>query len=420
MDSFLKHECDNDSADVPGDDEELEEFRAVLQCLSEVGIEPPASFGDDLLSSLPAMAERESSWLHATFWGRLIAWFTAGRDRLVGVLPARTGLVPALSSAILLTVVAVTIVLLRSVVDPSVVSASEILSRSDAALGTLVRPGQLLYRRWKVTSTSTRAGGLTGPNTVRIIDEWMDGADVNRVAGRWYASDDRLLIAYTSVGNGSERRPNVYFSPGVYGEARGVLNIEPTRDEFMEAATRFPEPIQSALKAYLDRQYIYVPITRERRFNRAIIEAPQYGKSELPRVVSSVDQSETFRGQAVYRVRLVDPASIDFNWRSQGPPRVRLAWVETVSYIARDSYLGLKTEQTLKFEDGRQRVTTKELLETRAVDIADANLDSFNLDVPQGTPVRRQSALEQLSGVSNAFSRLPQFAATLEHTHTRD
>src|ERR1019366_1084346 len=63
------------------------------------------------------------------------------------------------------------------------------------------------------------------------IDEWMDGADVNRVAGRWYAGDDRLLIAYTSVGNGSERRPNVYFSPGVYGEARGGLNIEPTRDE---------------------------------------------------------------------------------------------------------------------------------------------------------------------------------------------
>jgi hypothetical protein len=224
-------------------------------------------------------------------------------------------------------------------------------------------------------------------------------------AGFW--SPTRVSAMRTSAG----RTPT---------SARGALNIEPTRDEFFEAAARFPEPMQSALRVYLDRQYIYLPIIGERRTNRAIVESPNFGVSELPRVVSSVEPSVTEQGQSIFRVRVVDPTFIDFNWRSEGPPRVRLAWVETVNYIARDSYLGLKIEKTVKFEDGRQRSTTKELVEMRAVSIADSPIDPFKLTVPEGTPIHRQSAFEQLTGVANAFSRLPEFTARIAHQHTEN
>ena len=48
-----------------------------------------------------------------------------------------------------------------------------------------------------------------------------------------------------------------------------------------------------------------------------------------------------------------------------------------------------------------------------AISVAETSLDAFNLEIPDGTPVRRQSAFEQLSGVATAFSRLPAFTQSL-------
>jgi hypothetical protein len=165
---------------------------------------------------------------------------------------------------------------------------------------------------------------------------------------------------------------------------------------------------------YLDRQHIYEPIIGEVRANRTMIQTPTYGTSDLPRMVVSLDRATMAGKDAPYAIRVVDPAWIDFNWRSGGPPLVRLARLETVRYIARNSYLSVKTEETLKFEDGRQRFTTRELVEMRAVTSSDVPVDPFNLEIPAGTPVQRQSAYDQLAGVSDAFSRLPRFTKSLE------
>lgn len=413
---LLHHRYDKGAAGRPVDDGEFRQLRALVQHISEVTVEPPLHFQDDLARRLPSMPESDASGLKiASFWTRLVAPLTICRARIAPVLPPRVmKLLTALPGAAL-ALLAATFMLFRSVVNVPAVSASEIMSRSDASLASLVRPGQLLYRRWQVTSTAIGANGIEGRKVHRMIHEWMDGADFERVAGRWYSGEgDRLLIGYTSVGSGGQRRPNVYFSPGVFGESLGVLNIEPTPEEFKAAVHRFPEAVQQALNLYLDRQYIYLPITGERRFNRAVIETPRQDVSDLPRIVLSLDQSENLNGTPVYRVRVVDHAFIDFNWRSQGPPRVRLASAEIVCYIVRDSYLSVRTEQTLRFEDGRERVTTQELVETRPVRAADLSLDPFKLEVPDGTPVQRQSAFEQLSGVASAFSRLTEFTATLD------
>jgi hypothetical protein len=387
------------------EDREFRQLSELARSLSDVTVEPPEDFQRELVNSIRrrgATQERVPRFP-----------FIRARTFLRAVTSSRIPkLVPALPSAAVVAFLVAFVA--RSVYDLPVASASEILTRSDAAIVKLVRPGQLLYRRWRVTSTTTSADGkeVRHGNT-HTIREWMDGADFDRVAGRWYSADDRLLIAYTSIGTEGQRRPNAYFSPGVYGEIRGALNIEPTLEEYRAAAHRFPPDVERALNVYLDRQYIYLPITGERRFNRAMIESHlESGTGPLPRVVLSFDTSQV-NGTPVYRVQAVDPASIDFNWRSEGPPRVRLAWAKIVRYIARDSYLSVRSEETLKFVDGRTRVTTRELLETRAISTRDLSLDPFKLDVPDGTPVQHQSAFDQLSGVANAYSQLPELTATL-------
>ena len=396
-------------------DGEFKELRALIEEIRDVRIDAPTAFQEELLTRLPKMdaVERrvpKSRWRSAL--GSLFRSVQCAETAL------RRAAVAAAPSAVVVVFAVAVLVVSRSIWDTPLASAAEVLSRSDAALAKLVHPGQLLYRRWKVTSTTVDPSGATTRRTVRMIHEWMDGGNFDRVAGRWYSSDDRLQIGYATVGKDTDLRPNVYFSPGVYSEPRGVLNIEPTVAEFRQAIQQFPTSEQSALQVYLDRQQIYEPIIGEVRKNRAIIETPHYGVSALPRIVLSLDRGGSLNGSPVYGVRVVDPAWIDFNWRSGGPPLVRLARLETVRFIDRDSYLSVKTEETLRFEDGRQRFTTRELVETKAVSPSESPLDPFKLEIPAGTPVQRQSAVQQLTGVADAFRRLPAFTAFLEHTQT--
>jgi len=111
---------------------------------------------------------------------------------------------------------------------------------------------------------------------------------------------------------------------------------------------------------------------------------------------------------------VVDPASITFNWRSEGPPLVRLAAAEFVRYIGRDAYLTVRTEERYVFENGDRRIVSRELAETRTVPARGLLPDPFALDLPPGTPVQHQSAFEQMSGVADAQTRVPAFTAWLQ------
>ena len=81
-------------------------------------------------------------------------------------------------------------------------------------------------------------------------------------------------------------------------------------------------------------------------------------------------------------------------------PAAWLEWRETVRYIARDTYLSLRAEETYQNENGRQVFQTRELLETRIVERDAIGGDPFALSVPQGTPVRRQVAADLLSAIA--------------------
>ena len=59
-------------------------------------------------------------------------------------------------------------------------------------------------------------------------------------------------------------------------------------------------------------------------------------------------------------------------------------------------------------------MTRSELTAARTLSARALSMDPFTLDVPAGTPVQRQSAAAQLSGVVDALSRLPAFARALQ------
>ena len=285
-------------------------------------------------------------------------------------------------------------------------SAAEILSRADLALSKLVHEGQILQRRWKMTDRVTAVGG--GLETVResISNEWMDGSDFGHVAGR-NERNGRVYLAYASARENGELKPRVYFAPGFSNEPRGLLSIEPSRREFQKALAAFAPHDAEKLKTYLDRGYIFEPISGERRFNRIALETSTEHDGPLPRVMVSLREETLPHGVGVYAVRIVDPARVRFRWKSEGAPTAWLEWRETVRYIARDTYLSLKAEETYETEDGRRVFQTRELLETRIVEAGADNVDPFLITVPEGTPVRQQSASEQLSAVAAVLGRIP-------------
>lgn len=407
VDGLVVHRREERPRPFSAEDREFGELASLSRVLSEIELRAPEDFGDNLRERLPALAANRplvgGGWVAGArqFSRRLISpaapsprWF----PRLTRALP---------TAAAMALLVALAVAFLWQFASTPTASAAEILSRADMALARLVRPGEVLYRRWKVTDRVTAPAG--GPDILRewLSHEWMDGSDFARVAARNETLNGRVRLAYVSVREDGELRPRVYFPPGFSSEPHGLLSIEPSRREFQEAVAAFPPGAREKLQTYLDRGYIFEPISGERRFNRLALETSVERNSPLPRIMVSLRQETLPSGVLVHAVRIVDPARVRFRWRSEGPPVVWLERRETVRYIARDTYLSLKAEETYGTEDGRRVFTTRELLETRIGEPGADGIDPFVLTVPEGTPVRRQSATEQLSAVARLLRQIP-------------
>lgn len=388
------------------DDREFHGLTELARGLSAIEFKVSEEFRAQLREQLPVLTDTDAPpdrrWAGGVRSAsrRAIAWLSRPIDRLS---PMFRDLRTAAAMAPLVALVGA---LGWQVTSTRTASAAEILSRADTALSKLVHEGQVLHRRWKVTERVRGVDG--GGQTVResISTEWMDGSDFSRVAGR-NERDGRVYLAYASAREHGEVRPRVYFAPGFSNEPRGLLSLEPSRREFQTALASFGPDEAAKLETYLDRGYIFEPISGERRFNRIALNASTESHGPLPRVMVSLREETLPQGTAVYAVRIVDPARVRFRWKSEGAPVAWLERRETVRYIARDTYLSLKAEETYDTEDGRRVHQVRELVETRIVESGSGGIDPFVLTVPDGTPVRRQSAREQLSAVAAVLGQIP-------------
>jgi hypothetical protein len=288
-------------------------------------------------------------------------------------------------------------------------SASAILTKSDLAIARLVRPGKVLFRRWRIVERMRDRSD--GPERVveRFTLEWIDGSDIRHATGKSQTPSGRVYLAYANGLDHGRYVPRVYYEPGFADEANGLVSIVPSRQEFEAAASRFSGSERQVVDRYLARGYIYEPIVSERRFNDAMLQ-PVVGREPLPQVVLSVDDSAALDGVPVYRVRSIEAIRVPFRWASSGPPKAWLERQETIRYIAKDSYLTLRAEETVEGENGRVVHTIRELVETKTLDVRDGE-NPFALQIPPDVPTRRQSAFEHLSQITRTLRRAPAFLA---------
>ena len=383
--------------DAP-DDREFRELARLAGALSRIEVRPRDEFASGFQARLSEILAAGKSGTPDLRPGSMRGAVRAAFRRIWHFEYVRT----ATATAALLAAIAA----ISELSTTKTVSAAQILTRADAALAELVRPGTILYQRWRVTDIRLQADGRETTQE-RFIDEWLDGSDLQHVAGRWMTTTGQVLTAYTNVRENAEYRGRVYFAPSASNELRGLLSIEPTRREFQEAAGRFAETDRLKLNEYLARGYIYEPILGERRFNRTVIEQTSGQSAIAPRTRLSLDDSSVLAGVAVYKVRVIDPVHVRFRWTSSGPPVVWLERRETIRYISRDTYLTLKTEDDHRYETGERVSTSREVIETRISTAGSTGETAFDLEVPAGTPTRAQSASEQLSAVVAALNRVP-------------
>jgi len=373
-------------------DEELHELQVLMRALTDIEMVPPSEFGTECRRQLSRVPQEPLpiSSRHKSI-GRLVRKALRSERRPWPAVPRlpRKIVTSALVAAFLIALPA-------HPAKPPLASAEEILTLSDVALARVVRPGEVYYRRWRLTFSGRDAEGI---REERIAHEWLDGSDLERVASHNLTPEGRLLFGYLSERYDGEVHSSVYFAPAFSDDPRGALHLEPTSAELRQALERTGRDQRPLLRTYLERHYMYTPILGERRFNRAMLNAPK-DPNPLLRVMLAFDDTGMLSGMPVYRVQVVDPARVRFRWRSDGPPAVSRSLTDTVRYINRDSYLTLKSVETHEYADGARVVVTRELEEARTIRAADLTSDPFRLEVPAGTPTRRQSASDLLAGVA--------------------
>jgi hypothetical protein len=234
----------------------------------------------------------------------------------------------------------------------------------------------------------------------RMVEEWMDGADFDRVAGH-SQTPDGWVRAFASHREAGQVR-SVAYTGARSRDPQPALNIEPTQQEYLRAADTFPPDASRLLHTYLRRHFIYMPITGERRFNREILEGASGGP--MPRSVT-VEDVIIDDGKAAFAVRAVDPSRVQFLWQSGEPPRVQLAREEAISYIAKDSYLTIKSQRDTEYRSGRRSVELRTLEETRTYRMDQLTRNPFEIKLPDGTRINRQSAHELLTAILDALQK---------------
>lgn len=378
------------------EDPELQELSSLASELTDLDVAPPLTFQNELAAELRrgAAADRPTG-----AWPRRV--YANVVDRL-SLFVERWKMAPTrVRAAVACAGVLLAVAVLNQVSQSPVASAADVLMRSNEALAGTVHPGEVLYRKWRVQFTSWERPDAPPVTEERMVEEWMDGADFDRVAGRSLTAEG-WLRAYASRRENGQVRSVAYSGSAKGGDPQDALNVEPTQQEYIRAADTFAPDGSRLLHTYLRRHFIYMPIAGERRFNREILEGAAGGL--MPRSVTVEDVFVENR-KAAFAVRAVDPTRVQFLWRSGEPPRVQLAREEAISYIAKDSYLTIKSQRSAEYRSGRRTFEMRALEESRTYRMEELPRNPFEVHVPAGTRINQQSALELLTAILDALQK---------------
>lgn len=408
-DSLIVHrrkDEDDRNAVSATSDRELPELAKLVELLASVRVEPPAGAEIAVARRVEQLDPQSQSEGFASRTARWRDWWRQQCQRAAHALP-RASAKPVAIAAVNVVLIVMLFAIIRS---PSA-SAAAILARTDAALVSLVQPGKVLFRRWRIVDRIRDEPGAPERIAHRFLLEYVDGSDIRHATGKSTSLLGRTYLAYASTLEEGRLTRRTYYEPGYANEPKGLLSIVPGSEEFDEALARFTGRERRILETYLARGYIYEPLVSELQFNQGMLR-DSIGIEPLPRVRLSVE-SAMLGGQPVYKVRASDDVRFQFRWRRSGPPAIWLERQETVRYISKETYLAVRSEESHLDETGARIETTRELVESTYLVPTGEGDDPFALDVPADTPIRRQSAYEHLVQVLRALERAPRFLSQI-------
>jgi hypothetical protein len=359
--------------------------------------------GARLADSLPPVTEPPTLW--ADVQSRLTAAPPPGR--WVGLRSLRLAPIGVvLAGLVVLTTFGL------SFLKAPAASASQVLGHSDSALIKSVKPGELLYRRWRVTRVESAPNALT-TRTEFVEESWLGGPNLNHNATRLLLSG-RVVGGYSNVSGDGVLRSHTFYAPGYPGLLRNLHIIHVTAEERQQAVANLPAADRELVTRFFDtpqRPAGESMLLWENLRNRAMLRDPESEKNPFNhRTLLSIEPAVMPNGEAVHRIRHLNVGLPWLDLREDGSGVWRLGRAATTSYISKTSYLTVKIESDMDREDGTRIVATRDLEEVRSVP-KEAAGRPFDLEVPPGTVEVRADARTQMMGLAAVLRR-----ATAEST----
>jgi len=377
----------------------MDDMLELVRVLNAMEIASPASAEEDVWQRLQrgdlvtGRATRRATGLLR----KSVAWFARAPRLSAG---AATAIVVACVVSVLLNYGAG-----RGVV------AGEILGSSDATLRRLLESGQVLHRVSRTAQLIGTAGHERA--TSATVHEWMQEQGTSRVSRRAYDAQGQLLWAMVAQQEDGYRRARFYYAPGYKGRTDGLLSVAPTAQEYRDAIERFFPSLRPALRTFFQPGF-GSGIAGERGFNRSNLgwlgTATQL-RDTPPPSVSAIQRED---GRRVYRVQLEEPLRLWFESSRDGVLEVFLGHGTTIREIGRDDGLTLAVATTLTLEGNDQIRMTSEVIDQAVEQPPTSANNPFSLDVPPGTPVRRQSAYDELAAMAPTLMRYMKLLETTD------
>jgi hypothetical protein len=276
-------------------------------------------------------------------------------------------------------------------------SAAEVVRRADARLADLVKPGQVLYRRWHVDASIRRADGTSVAFEQRY-EEWAEGAVPNRLTVRSHVGDGRLIGAvWTVLENGTLRASTFLdgslaaeYVGGAGGSVPDFVLAWPTRAELDRAAADLPASERRLLDLPLA---VMEPVVAD----RSTLESVRHGDIHDVRV-----EHTTLRdGRPGICLTIVRERCPLFDWTAR-PIRVIPVRTRLQTTYSADTYLGDVLERETTASDGRRIADTFRLEDLRVLDAAEVP-GVFSFSPPPGTVTMHLSATDLVQAYRQAI-----------------
>ncbi len=234
--------------------------------------------------------------------------------------------------------------------------------------------------------------------------EWIEGTGA-RSATEISGPDGHLLSRSVNVSDGPAAGSRMLLQGDAAKSPGGLLVVRPSARELAEALQRMPDAARRRLEPILSRRHVVSePVWSERWENRILLGIQP--REPLPGETVTVSPWAAPGGGRGYRLQLTDNWRPWVEWRGDGIVGLP-ARFERVRYIDRKSYLTVRDEVEYRLDDGRVFAYEREVLRTTREPLGRGGQDTFRLEVPPGTPIRRLPAEDELRAIDNAIRRAP-------------